>query len=179
MTRNTFLYCFHHPYYLSYFEFWLEALFAEPRKGKREVRSFSFLFSAMRATHSSSPWVVFSERSLGTSLGYLLMNEFQGKAESAALAAPLHLGEWDGRSAESPQCCGRDKGRLCRACPHTHGNMWEGKFGAFLRHLLSSAPPEAVSLQHPLARTRRQMAQSTLPFIFRSLTALCKSQLCS
>lgn len=145
MTTNAFPYCFHHPYCPSYFGFWLGTLFAEPRRGRGEIRPFPSSFSAMRAAYDSSSWAPFSEGGLGISLRYPLMNEFQGKAESAALTAPLHLGEWDGESAGSPQCRGRDKCRPCRAWPHTRGNMREGRAGTCLRHLLPRAPPEAVS----------------------------------
>lgn len=66
MTRNSFLYCLCHPYCLSYFGFWLWTLFAQPRRGRGEIRTFSSLCSGARAAHNGSSWGPFSEESLRT-----------------------------------------------------------------------------------------------------------------
>lgn len=151
-----------------YSAFWLLTLFTQPRRGRVETwTSFSF-HSGTRTAHNSSSCAASWEP-----FPHPLMNRVQGKAESAALTASLHLGEQDGQKA----WCHGVREKCTKLLPILRDDAGRKVWGC-LRHRLSSTPPGAVSTHHLLARTRRQMAQSTLPFIFRTLTALCKSQLC-
>lgn len=176
MTRTAFLCCFCCPYCPS----WVLALnsLCSAKKGSGEIRTFSSLYSDMRVAHNRASWAPFSEGSLATThYSTSWWTKFGGNwaCSTDSLSLPRGAGKV---KSESPHCHGRDKFKLCRPSSRNWGNMREGMSTSYLRRYLSSAPPGAVSPHQQLARTCRQMVQSSLPFIFWTLTALCKSQLC-
>lgn len=154
--------CFYHPYCLSYFVFWLLTLFDQPRKGKREIRTFS---SSLKG--ASAPLTPVSADEWGSGKIWVCGSDSPTSPWGAGwVRCRESTVPWD-RQVQTTQSLSPQPG------DHVGRKVWGCQ-----RHRLSGAPPGPASPHHPPARTCRQMAQSTLPFIFRTLTALCKSQLC-
>lgn len=155
--------------------FWVLALnpLCSPRRGRGQIRIFSSLYSGVRAAHSRGSWAPFSEGSLGTTpFSIRGWTGFRDKLRLQHRQPHFTYGSGMGEVQQALSARAETSADCVEPLPtpgvHAGRKMW-----GCPRHCLSSAPPH-----HPLARTCRQMAQSTLPFIFRILTALCKSQLC-
>lgn len=133
MTRNAFWYCFHHPYSLFYFVFWLLTVFTQPRRGRVKIRTSFSLHSGTRTACNSRSCAAFSEGSLGTTHS---STDEQGSGKSWVCSTD---------SLTSPGRAGGVKGMVpwCQRRVHTaspHSQRRCGKEGLGL--------PEAPSLQH-------------------------------
>lgn len=136
ITRNAFICCFHHPYCLPYFGFWLWTLFAPASRGRGEIRTFSSLYSGTRAAHNSSAWAPFSVGSLETN--HPCIHWWMRFRESWAHStySPTSLGKWDQQKA--PNAIRETSAKCSGPLPTPGGQCGMGWLGL----------PKALSLQH-------------------------------